>query len=405
MTERREERTGRMSRNRATAWIMPLAAALLLAGCSQVPDAANPVEWYRSTVDYFSGDEEQTAESGNGEAGGSAEVPGAGDEFPSLSSVPERPTVDGNGTVAEGLVADPNRSEYAPSVSRQTEDPEDRSTAELQPAPPPQPTVPVEPAPAPEPAEAQPGTTAEVTQSAQSATPPPEPDMDGNGSQDETAAVPRSEPLVVEPGRLPNGETYEEYRARLMKGLETQPGYSALPSSMPATPSAGGDLGTVVISSAGVESEGYGVASAGGAVSVGPAGFQTMRGEGGTSALAAGATRVASIHFANGSANLDSRDRAVLRKVAALQAQSGGTVRIIGHASSRTRSMDPVRHKMVNYQMSVARAESVARALAALGTPRDRIVVGAVGDTEPVYYEVMPSGEAGNRRTEIYIDS
>jgi len=30
--------------------------------------------------------------------------------------------------------------------------------------------------------------------------------------------------------------------------------------------------------------------------------------------------------------------------------------------------------------------------------------VGAVADNEPVYYEVMPSGEAGNRRAEIYID-
>jgi flagellar motor protein MotB len=27
----------------------------------------------------------------------------------------------------------------------------------------------------------------------------------------------------------------------------------------------------------------------------------------------------------------------------------------------------------------------------------------AVGDNRPIYLEVMPSGEAGNRRTEIYL--
>jgi flagellar motor protein MotB len=32
------------------------------------------------------------------------------------------------------------------------------------------------------------------------------------------------------------------------------------------------------------------------------------------------------------------------------------------------------------------------------------IVVSAMADEQPVYHEVMPSGEAGNRRAEIYID-
>ncbi|MBM3580737.1 MAG: OmpA family protein, partial [Alphaproteobacteria bacterium] len=34
-----------------------LSLVLALGACSSVPDAANPAHWYRSTVDYFSGDD------------------------------------------------------------------------------------------------------------------------------------------------------------------------------------------------------------------------------------------------------------------------------------------------------------------------------------------------------------
>ena len=32
-----------------------VAATVILGACSQVPDAVNPVEWYNSTVEFFSG--------------------------------------------------------------------------------------------------------------------------------------------------------------------------------------------------------------------------------------------------------------------------------------------------------------------------------------------------------------
>ena len=77
---------------------------------------------------------------------------------------------------------------------------------------------------------------------------------------------------------------------------------------------------------------------------------------------------------------------------------------IVGHASSRTRSMDVIRHKMVNLQVSVARAETVAKALVGLGAKPENLMIGAAADREPKYFEFMPSGEAGNRRTEIFIE-
>jgi flagellar motor protein MotB len=37
------------------------------------------------------------------------------------------------------------------------------------------------------------------------------------------------------------------------------------------------------------------------------------------------------------------------------------------------------------------------------GVPSDRLQIDAVGDSQPVYYESMPKGEDGNRRTEIFV--
>jgi len=114
--------------------------------------------------------------------------------------------------------------------------------------------------------------------------------------------------------------------------------------------------------------------------------------------------RVAVIYFANASAALSGQDRQVLRQVAALQQQYGGLLRIIGHASSRTAAMDITAHKLANFTISLQRANTVADALMRQGVPGRFLYVGAVSDSQPVYYEIMPTGEAGNRRAEIYLD-
>jgi outer membrane protein OmpA-like peptidoglycan-associated protein len=79
------------------------------------------------------------------------------------------------------------------------------------------------------------------------------------------------------------------------------------------------------------------------------------------------------------------------------------TVEIVGHASSRTRNMDPFEHKLVNFEMSLQRANAVAEALINAGAPSERISVLAVGDSQPLSSEAMPAGEAENRRAEIYL--
>ena len=76
---------------------------------------------------------------------------------------------------------------------------------------------------------------------------------------------------------------------------------------------------------------------------------------------------------------------------------------VIGHASQRTRDMDTDRHNRVNQKISQDRADAVTRQLIRLGISAGDIGVSAISDSRPLYYEFMPSGEAGNRRTEIYL--
>ncbi|HEX3674302.1 MAG TPA: OmpA family protein [Rhizomicrobium sp.] len=92
--------------------------------------------------------------------------------------------------------------------------------------------------------------------------------------------------------------------------------------------------------------------------------------------------------------------------VQAFQAAGGqGYIRVVGHSSSRTASMSLQRHLIFNFERSQARANAVARELIALGVPANKVLVEAVGDAQPVYYESMPQGEEGNRRAEIFVQS
>jgi outer membrane protein OmpA-like peptidoglycan-associated protein len=94
----------------------------------------------------------------------------------------------------------------------------------------------------------------------------------------------------------------------------------------------------------------------------------------------------------------------VHQAVTAFQATGGtGTIKVVGHASSRTADMPVERHLEVIFQKSQARADAVAQALIKAGIPADRIRIEAVGDSQPIYYESMPKGEDGNRRAEIFV--
>ncbi len=368
-----------------------VAAGLVLTACSQVPDAVNPVEWYNNTVEFFSGDEqaeqgkagskEQTAEAKPRTLpSDKAQAADQGKAFPKLTTVNRQAEYEAARRKG-GLVADVEGRKYAPAIARQGE-PSTRLAAAPPEPPKPDATPPAQPAPA--------------------AMPKP-PVV----SSTDLAAAPSA---GISADGLPTTAEQQAFEARLRKQLAeiraraAQPGPALPRSDSTVIASLAPDqFGTVVISASGIEAGAQSAAMATQPVA--------SAGSGGTSylerqprPLASGAVRIATIQFSNGSASLTSNDRKILANVRQLQRERGGRVHIIGHASSRTRTMDPVRHKMVNFKVSVERANVVARELMRMGFKKDELLVDAVSDTEPEFYEFMPSGEAGNRRAEIYLE-
>ena len=109
------------------------------------------------------------------------------------------------------------------------------------------------------------------------------------------------------------------------------------------------------------------------------------------------------INFGHGSHQLSAADRRFLSKIASEVKKTGASVRVVGHASMRTRDMDELKHTLANFNVSVKRAEAVASFLIANGVKAEKLIVDAVGDSQPLNYESMPSEERANRRAEIFI--
>lgn len=96
------------------------------AGCSSVPDAVNPVEWYRGAAGWFESDEERQTRTAERTARETAPpLPGADRDYPNLSTVPDRPrsvsTSDERSRIERGLAADRENARYAqPEAARPT---------------------------------------------------------------------------------------------------------------------------------------------------------------------------------------------------------------------------------------------------------------------------------------------
>ncbi|NNE83651.1 MAG: OmpA family protein [Alphaproteobacteria bacterium] len=112
--------------------------------------------------------------------------------------------------------------------------------------------------------------------------------------------------------------------------------------------------------------------------------------------------QVATIHFAHSSSRLDDRDKQVLAQVASAQRQNNADVVVIGHASGRTQQLDKIEHELANFRISLARANRVASELIAMGVDPQKVQVEAFADDSQLFSETMPTGEAGNRRAEVY---
>lgn len=377
-----------------------VAGVLALSACSSVPDAVNPVEWYRGVSDWISSDDED--DSGLIAATPPAEqrAPGSDQPFPSLATTPERPTPTPPAQrqqIADSLAADRDRARYTEEVLRRG--PASASRSQVAAAPPPDaapdaaappaaaaPPRPARPparsetalsgAPVPVPPPAPLGTTPPAPAGLERVTPPPAPP--------EPPAVTRSLTLPPAPPAPPQfADVRTVYEQRL---AESAPSTSMAPAAPPPMPA---PMEAPQLAAAPVP-----------APADAPSALSVME----TPDRPSVSVQVADIFFSHGSASLDGRDRGVLREVIALQKARGGRIRVVGHASHRTGTMDLATHKLANFSISVARANAVARELVQLGADRNVVLASARADQEPVYREVMPNGEAGNRRAEVYLE-
>ena len=110
------------------------------------------------------------------------------------------------------------------------------------------------------------------------------------------------------------------------------------------------------------------------------------------------------IQFGQGATGLTGNDFAVLQKVAEIQKNNRGTVRIVAHAQQDAAGSSADQVARANYEISRQRALAVANQLVRLGVPVDRIVAEAASDSEPVYETNTARGLAANRRAEIFVD-
>jgi outer membrane protein OmpA-like peptidoglycan-associated protein/uncharacterized protein YceK len=432
---------------------LPLAVVMVTTGCSQVPDAINPVEWYKNTADLFvDKDERQTrgvtplegslaadrlrpTQVGNEPYPDLSPVPARpqvaraesrewyssladfflddDESYPDLSSVPARPQVTRAETktqIAEGLVADTPQAGYSSEVILRQ-----GATAGSLMA-----LAPV----------AQRQVAPEI---AKGIRPLPLPTVKPLLARQRVAALPEKPRKPVVQASAVASSVADVFRARVAE-------QSRLPSQMTSEAGAGvqAGLGVVgilerpsapVVSSTAVASsiadvfrariaeqsrlplqvasgDGSGVqAGLGGTVYISSAGVVGPANAGRQVSLPHfGMEKVATIIFSNGSWKLSETDLKILADVSALHRLRGGAVNVVGHASSRTKTMDEGRHHQVNLKISLSRADSVARALIRMGLPRNAISIDARADSEPLYHEVMPTGEAGNRRAEIYLE-
>ncbi len=272
------------------------------------------------------------------------------------------------------------------------------------PAAPPPPAMPT-----PSPAMPTPSPAAPPPMAAPVAPPPAAPSVPMAAASESSPAAAVPPPPVTAPSSSRVRESGQARPARRppagAPALKPPPATASVPVPVP------GPFETMIVSSAGVELADVPMRASQPVASQAPRGRVKSRRKGGTSrfrqargALPPGATKVATILFPKGSAELDARDRRILNDVFRLHRQRGGKMRVIGHASLRTRNLDAATHKTVNYRISAARADSVARELSRRGVRADEISVDARADSEPIYFEIMPSGEAGNRRAEIYFE-
>ena len=114
--------------------------------------------------------------------------------------------------------------------------------------------------------------------------------------------------------------------------------------------------------------------------------------------------RIATINFPTGSSFVNYNGLKKIKKIVKLAKERNAKIKIVGHASKRTKDMPLNKHKLVNFSISHKRAQTVANIVVEkYNFPSENLITEAVSDSKPLYREDMPAGTTANQRTEIFI--
>lgn len=334
------------------------AVALPLAGCSHVPDAVNPVAWYRDAAGTSHDDAQDVNQRNQQNLEAGSKQP-----YPNLGTVPNAPsqatsTIDRDKLV-QGLVADRANAKYNNEQLL--------AGSQLASIAPPPPPVKLNP----------PGTPATASASSSSGAAAPSTATAAPSASATTARGPQQPPAestLASPTMptTPQGQVPAPPPPAPEVARTAAPPAPTIPSAAPSAPPAAPQL----TPPAGVR--------AGGQPSL------AMR----TPAKAQNpiSVSVGDVAFAQGSSDLAETQRSALAEIAGLYKQTGGDIRIVGH-SEPGHSNDAIRQRLAGLDLALDRANAVAQALTKMGVPAHNIRV-----------EAAPAGAQEQPRAEVFME-
>lgn len=113
------------------------------------------------------------------------------------------------------------------------------------------------------------------------------------------------------------------------------------------------------------------------------------------------------VFFGHGSSHVKAQDKKKLESLAAaMRYKQGVAVTVVGHASQRVDGVtDPMKRKMINFDMAQKRADAVTKILRKAGLAPGWVHATSKGDGEP--NPAPPPGmsqEAADRRADVYVE-
>jgi outer membrane protein OmpA-like peptidoglycan-associated protein len=368
---------------------------MLLGGCSSVPNAINPVSWYRDISGASKNDalDQDQSNAQNLAAGGKA-------PYPNLGDVPNAPdsatsTIDRE-RLRKGLIADRTNAQYsdeqlragapAPSLVAPPPPPPVTVAAAPQAAAPAAPqapssaasAAPAAPAPAPSSPIASAPLAAPVAPPAP-ATPAPAPSVASSRPPVSAAPAAAAAPAAPVPAAPPPKQAEAPTKDTAQPDEQTASAESSLqsptipnvpageaPQAPPPPPAMPPPPPSVVAS----------IAPSRAAPAAAAPGSAAQAFSGKRRPAAASSLNVAAIAFADGSAALTTEERDRLSELAAMQHDQGGGFRVVGHAAS-ARGEESAQQRLEGFTLALNRAKAVAQILSSEGVPSKQIAIEA----------------------------